>query len=177
MTCLEVIIFKSGWQVFPKHEISDVAAEYRSSRRGVAALSTATAAYSSTTANATAAAIESAESFAEEPAERVQGFELAGQKIAQAAAIPAATQQRVMSGSQEDWPRCAKCADASRSRDMRNRDETKQRVQSADRGGHRAAFRHQVDRLFKQVRAGLPALRQVSRRSLQRQHEDQLHSR
>lgn len=173
MTCLEVIIFKSGWQVFPKHKISDVAAECRSSRRSAAALSTATAADS----NTTAAAVESAESFTEEPAERVQGLKLAGQKITQAAAIPTATQQRIMSGSQEDWPRCAKCANASRSRDMRNRDETKQRVQSADRGGHRAAFRHQVDRLFKQVRAGLPALRQVSRRSLQRQHEDQLHSR
>lgn len=177
MTRLEVIIFRSGWQVFPKHEISDVAAECRSSRRGVAALSAAAAADSSTTANAAAAAIECAESFAEESAERVQGLELAGQKITQAAAIPTATQQRVVPGSQEDWPRCPKCADASRSRDMRNRDETKQRVQSADRGGHRAAFCHQMDRLFKQVRAGLPALRQVGRRSLQRQHEDQLHSR
>lgn len=153
-----------------------MAAEYRSSRRGVAALSAATAAAASS--SATAAAVESAESFAEEFAERVQGLELAGQKIAQAAAFPTATQQRAVPGSQENWPRCAKCADASRSGDVRNRDETKQlRVQSADRGGHRAAFRHQVDRLFKQVRAGLPALRQVGRRSLQRQHEDQLHSR
>lgn len=147
ITRLEVIIFRSGWQVFLKHEISDVAAECRSCRRGVATLSAAAAAADDS--NATAAAAEYAESFAEESAERVQGLELAGEKITQAAAIPTATQQRVVPGSQEDWSRCAKCADASRSRDMRNGDETKQRVQSANRGGHRAAFCHQVDRLFK----------------------------
>lgn len=99
-----------------------MAAEPCLSRR-VAALP---ATVDSDSADATAiptAAPASAEPFAEEPAEGIQGFQLARQEITETAAIPATSQQRSLPGSQEDRPRSAKRADASRARGVRARDE------------------------------------------------------
>lgn len=109
--------------LYETHEISDMAAKPRLSRR-IAALS-ATAYSNSAGATAATASATSTESLAEEPTERVQGFQLARQKITQAAAIPATTQQRALPRSQEEWPRGTKCADASRTRDVRTGDEAK----------------------------------------------------
>lgn len=123
-----------------------MAAEPRSSRRVWHAALSATIDSSSTAAAIPAAT--STQSLAEKPAEGVQGLQLARQEIAEAAAVPATAQQRALSGPQENRPRGAKRANASRSRGLRDGDEAQQHVQPADRGGYRAAFRHQVDRLL-----------------------------
>lgn len=165
-----------------EREISGVAAESRTFRWRVAALSATVVGSKSASAAATAATVVAApatpaESLAKESAKGIQGVQLARQEAAQAAAIPATAQQRALPGSQEDRSCGAERADASRAGGLRDGDAAEQSVQSADRGGHCAALRHQVDRLLEQIWAGLPAVRQVGRRSLQRQHQDQLHSR
>lgn len=98
-----------------------MATESRLSRR-VAALP-ATVDSDSAGATAVAAPATSAEPLAEEPAKRVQGLQLARPEATQTAAIPATTQQRALPGSQEDRPRGAKRADASRTRGVRTGNE------------------------------------------------------
>lgn len=97
-----------------------MAAEPCLSRRVVAL--PATVRSDSTDATAVAAPA-SAEPLAEEPPQRIQGFQLARQEITQTAAFPATSQQRSLPGSQENRPRSAKRADASRARGVRARDE------------------------------------------------------